>query len=158
MKERDFLRKAAKAGQLDLVDPSNNIHDSYIRKSEDCIKAAELLEENKLYENSISESYYSIYNAITALLRKMGIKCENHEVSISLLETLFHETSMRDVALKARETRVNSQYYVDLGFNRDNAREMSSKAENFLNAVKLITRKLTEEEISTIREKLEAML
>ena len=50
MKDRDFLRKAVKAEQLDIVEPSDNIFQSYLGKSENCIKAAELLIDNNLYE------------------------------------------------------------------------------------------------------------
>lgn len=154
MKERDFLRKAVKAEQLRLVDPSENIYESYMKKSEDCIKASELLIKNGLYENSISDSYYAIYNSIIALLRKVGIKCENHAVSISLLETLFSETVLRDLANRAKDARIESQYEIDVSVTKSNAVELQSHAENFVNAIRLISRRLTSEKSERIRQKL----
>jgi uncharacterized protein (UPF0332 family) len=154
MKERDFLKKAVKARQLEIVEASENIYESYLKKSDNCLKAAELLIANGLYENSVSDSYYAIYNSITALLRKVGIKCENHAVSISLLETLFSETVLRDIASKARESRIDSQYEIDVSASKAKAVELQCRAENFVTAVRMVSRKLTNEKSEKIRQKL----
>ena len=158
MKDRDFLTKAAKAGQLDIVEPSDNIFQSYLNKSENCIKAAELLIDNKLYENSISDSYYAIYNSINALLRKVGIKCENHTVSISLLEILFSETVLRDLADRAKDARIDSQYNIDVSETKLKAVELQSQAENFVSAIRLLARKLSSEDIDKILQKLDKII
>lgn len=152
------MRKAVKAGQLEIVEPSDNIFQSYLTKSENCIKAAELLIDNKLYENSISDSYYAIYNSITALLRKVGIKCENHAVSISLLETLLSEIVLKDLANKAKDVRIESQYEIDVSESKAKAVELQSQAENYVNAIRLLARKLTGEESEKIRQKLEKFI
>lgn len=158
MKERDFLRKVVKAEQLRLVDPSENIYKSYLIKSDNSIRASELLIANGLYENSISSSYYAIYNSITALLRNVGIKCENHAVSISLLETLFSETVLRDLADNAKNVRIESQYEIDVSESKAKALELQSRAENFVSAIRLIARKLTSENTDKIRQKLDKFI
>ena len=158
MKERDFLRKAVKAGQLGIVKPSENIFQSYLTKSDNCIRAAELLIANGLYENSISDSYYAIYNSLTALLRKVGIKCENHAVSISLLETLFSETVLKDLANKAKDARIESQYEVDVLESKAKAAELQSQAENFVSEIRLIARRLTSEKSEKIRQELDKLI
>ena len=55
-----FLNKLKKEKKLDLVEPSENICDSYSQKSSDCLKSAKLLLQNNLYENSIGMSYYAM--------------------------------------------------------------------------------------------------
>ena len=84
-----FLDKLKKEEKLELIDPSEDICDSYSEKSANCLKSAKLLLQNNLYENSISMSYYAIYNIHLALLFRVGIKCENHGGSILLLRLLF---------------------------------------------------------------------
>ncbi|MBN2517625.1 MAG: HEPN domain-containing protein [Candidatus Altiarchaeota archaeon] len=154
MKDSELLRKAAKAHQLEVVAPSENVFKSYTRKSGDCLKSAEILAGNGLYDNSISEAYYAIYDSLTALLRKTGVKCENHAVSIVLLEVLFGEKPLRDIATWARDKRIDSQYYVDSHSNQTLSSEMISKAENFLGRVESIARRMTSEQADAMRTKL----
>jgi len=86
-----FLNKLKKEETLELVGPSGDICDSYSEKSANCLKSAKLLLQNNLYENSISMSYYAMYNLLLAFLFRVGIKCENHGGSILLLKLLFAE-------------------------------------------------------------------
>jgi len=158
MKEQDFLRKATRDGQLEIVEPSENICESYMQKSENSLKSADLLFSNGIYENSAIEAYYAVYNSITALLRKVGIKCENHAVSISLLETLFGEKKLRAMASDVRDKRLDFQYYVSHIATKENAAEAISKAENLCAAIGLLARKLTSEQGTSARDKLKRML
>jgi len=51
MKKQEFLSLIKKQGRLKLVEPSEEIKQSYIKKAEDCFKSAKILHENRLYEN-----------------------------------------------------------------------------------------------------------
>lgn len=93
MRKSNFLNKLSKEGKLELVEPSDEITDSYLEKAENCLKSAKILLQNDLYENSVSMAYYTMYESITALLFKVGIKCENHSASILLLKQLFKTAS-----------------------------------------------------------------
>mgnify|MGYP001563918970 CR=1 FL=1 len=84
-----FLDKLKKEGKLELVEPSEEMCSSYLEKSDNCLKSARLLFQNNLYENSISMAYYTMYNSLSALFFKIGIKCENHAGSILLFKKLF---------------------------------------------------------------------
>ena len=84
-----FLNKLKQEEKLELVEPSEDICNSYSEKSANCLKSAKLLLQNNLYENSISMSYYAMYNLLLALLFRAGIKCENHGGSILLLKLVF---------------------------------------------------------------------
>ncbi len=158
MDDRDFLRKASKGGQLDIVAPSENVCESYLQKADNCLKSAEILLSSGLYENSATEAYYAIYGSLTALLRKVGIKSENHAVSIAALGTVFGEPRLRKLAGEAREKRLDFQYYVDHAATKEAASAMLSKAENFVSAVRSISRRLTSEQTEGLREKIRGML
>ena len=43
-----FLRKLSKEGKLKIVEPSDNISKSYTIKSENCLRAAKVLQKVKL--------------------------------------------------------------------------------------------------------------
>ena len=85
MKRPGFLSKLKKEGRLELVEPSEEMCTSYLQKAGDCLKSARILLENDLYENSVTMSYYAMYNSLTALLFRVGMKCENHTGSIIVL-------------------------------------------------------------------------
>ena len=156
MKKSSFLSKLKNESKLVLVDTSEEICGSYLEKSDDCLKSAKLLLQNNLYENSISMSYYAMYNSLTALLFKTGIKCENHAGSISLLKKLFGRTDLFKIISFAKEERIDKQYYVTSKTNfiltKESAQDMIEKAENFLVQIKLIIKNIKNEGIEKLRE------
>jgi len=76
MIKSSFLSKLKRSKKLKLVEPSDEICKSYLKKADKCLLSAKILFENKLYENSVSESYYAMYNSLTSS-------------SLFLLATLF---------------------------------------------------------------------
>ena len=68
MKKLSFLNKLKKEEKLKLVYPSKEICASFLIKSKNCTKVAILAYKAKIYENAVSEAYYSTYNTIMALL------------------------------------------------------------------------------------------
>ncbi len=84
MKKLDFLAKLKAEKSLQLVEPSEEIANSYLTKRDKCIQVAQLAYDAGIYENAVSEAYYSIYNSVLALFYKCGIKCENHSGAVLL--------------------------------------------------------------------------
>src|SRR3989338_6950171 len=113
MKKPSFLSKLREEGKLAIVDPSEEMKESYLKKSDNCIKSAKILLQNDLYENSVAEAYYAVYNCLLALLYKTGIKSENHSASIILLGKLFKANDLVKLASSAKEERIDKQYYVE---------------------------------------------
>lgn len=107
----NFLSKLKKEEKLELVEPSEEICESYSEKSVNCLKSAKLLLQNNLYENSIGMSYYAMYNLLVALLFRVGIKCQNHSGSILLLKLLFGENDLFKLIYDAKKERIDKQYY-----------------------------------------------
>lgn len=155
MRKHSFLHKLRNEGKLELVDPSEEIFDSYIEKADNSLKSAKILLRNELYENSISMSYYAMYNSLLALLFKTGIKSENHTGSILAFQTLFDRADLARTISRAKGERIDTQYYVvsreRAGLTKTSARELLSDAETFLVQIKLIADKLKTEGIDQVR-------
>ena len=161
MRKLSFLSKLKKEGKLELVEPSEEICKSYIEKADNCLKSAKLLLQNSLYENSVSMSYYAMYNSLTALLFKTGTKCENHAGSIVLFKKLFGRLELFKIISSAKEERIDKQYYVTSEKNfvltKESAEDMVKKAEDFLLKMKLSITDLKNEQIENLREKFNAV-
>ncbi len=130
-----FLNKLKKEEKLGLVEPSEDICSSYSKKSVNCLKSAKLLLKNNLYENSISMSYYAMYNLLLALLFRVGIKCENHGGSILLLKLLFEKNELYKQISDAKKERIDKQYYVTSEkdeITKEVAEELLNNAEDFV--------------------------
>lgn len=159
MRKPGFLVKLKKEGKLELVEPSEDICSSYLEKADKCLKSAKLLLQNDLYENSVSMSYYAMYNSLTALLFKTGIKCKDHSGSIILLKKVFGETRLYKSISSAKKERIDKQYYVtskqDFVLTKSSAVDMLEKAEDFLVKMKLIMNNLNLESISEKRTRFE---
>lgn len=157
MKKRSFLSKLKKEEKLELVEPSEEICKSYIEKADNCRRSAKLLLEHNLYENSVSMSYYAMYNSLIALLFKCGIKCENHAGSIILLKKLFGRNDLFKIISFAKEERIDKQYYVapekNFVLTKASAEDMVVKAEDFLVKMKLVITELKNEQTENLREK-----
>jgi len=159
MKKQDFLNKLKKEKKIELVEPSEEIKLSYLKKAEDCLKSAKILLNNKLYENSTSEAYYSMYNSLLALLFKAGIKSENHSASIMLFEDLFNSKELAKIITFAKSERIDKQYYVEAQqitkATEESCKDMVSEAEDFLVKMKLFISNLSNEDIIFSRKSFE---
>jgi len=158
MKKSNFLIKLKKQGKLELVSPSDDVCNSYIKKAEDSLKSARVLLQNNLYENSVSMSYYTMYHSLTALLFKVGIKCENHSGSIILFKKLFGRMDLYKTIRFAKKERVDKQYYVDFILTKESAIDLIRRAEDFLVKIKLTIKNIRNEDISNLRERLRDIL
>lgn len=151
-----FLNKLKKDGKLEIVELSDDIYNSYSEKSTNCLKSAKLLLRNNLYENSIGQSYYAMYNQLLALLFRVGIKCENHGGSIILLKLLFGENDLHKLISDAKKERIDKQYYVTTEkdeITKDIAEELLNNAEEFVLKMKLVVKNLNNDKIDEIRKK-----
>ena len=129
MKKVNFLLKLSKEGKLRLIEPSENVKESYLKKSESSLKSAQILLDSNQTEDAVPMAYYSMYNALTALLFKAGIKCENHTGAIILLKELF---GIDNSKIKfAKNERVDKQYYVDFKLTKEDAIEIINSAKEF---------------------------
>jgi uncharacterized protein (UPF0332 family) len=162
MKKLNFLNKLREEGKLELVEPSEELCLSYLEKAENCLKSARLLVQNNLYENSIINSYYTMYNSLLALLFKVGVKSENHAASILFLEKLFDLIDLFKIISSAKGERIDKQYYVTSKQNfiatKDATKDMLIKAEDFSIKIRLFIKNLNKIDIEKTRERFSSLL
>ena len=155
MKKLKFLNRLIKEGKLELVEPSEDVKKSYLEKADNSLRAAKILLQNGLYENSVVDSYYAMYNSLLALLFKVGIKSENHSGSIILLKELFNSDELYKKISFAKEERIDKQYYVaskkNFVLTEDLAKEMGGMAEDFLISMKLFISRVNTGDITGFR-------
>ena len=129
---------------------------SYLMKSENCLKSSRILFQSPLYENSISEAYYCMYNSLLSLLFKIGIKSENHSASVILFDKLFNRPDLTKIVSWAKEERIDKQYYVEtqqiIKATKESCNEMILKAEDFLIKMKLLINEISSEKINSAKE------
>jgi uncharacterized protein (UPF0332 family) len=152
-----FLIKLRSEGKLDLVEPSEEVSESYLQKSESHFESAKILLESEKLEESVSMAYYSMYHALTALLFKCGIKCENHVASILLLKVLFNDGLAKEISF-AKKERIDKQYYTDFDLTKKDCEDMVRKAESFIIEIKKLAKGLNGEKINLLKEKLKSIL
>lgn len=157
MTKSDFLHKLVQEKKLEAVEPSCEIALSYLQKSADSLRSAQVLLQNNLYENSIALAYYSMYDALTAILFRVGIKCENHSGSILLLKDLFDEKELYEIITLAKKERIDKQYYVksvsNLALTASLANQTYKEAENFTVQLRLKIQNLQQVQISLLQKK-----
>ena len=152
MTKQSFLKRLHKDKALQIVTPSTEIKEAYLRKSDSYLASAKLLLENERFEESVSMAYYSMYYSVLALFFATGIKCENHTAAIMLLEDIFgiDNSSISN----AKTERIDKQYYVESAPVRDDVIVLIRAAESF-NAILLDTiDRLTTDKIEAFRVKL----
>ncbi len=151
MRRIKFLVKLVSEGRLESVEPSEKISISYLRKSESNLASAKILLENGHPEESVSLAYYSMYNALAALLFRTGIKCENHSASILLLKEVFRIDNS-DISF-AKKERIDKQYYVDFHATEEDVKNLIGKAEEFGGKLFDFISRLNNEDIMKFRQR-----
>ncbi|HLD10737.1 MAG TPA: HEPN domain-containing protein [Candidatus Nanoarchaeia archaeon] len=155
MKNSNFLNELKEKRNLELIEISEEISKSYLIKSEKCKAAAKAVFDAGIYENAISEAYYSIYNVVTALFYKCGIKCENHSAAVILLKILFNQDKLHEIFLAFKKDRIDNQYYMPFSNSEPISKEQCSEklkiAQNFCIELKTYMKSLTNEDITNIR-------
>lgn len=156
MKKRDFLRRLSRKGALQLVTPSLEIRDVYLKKSRSRLESAGHLLSIDKFEEATEMAYYSMFHSVMALFFACGIKCENHTVASWLLADVFGlDNSLLE---SAKKERLDKEYYVPAAPVRPDVEALIKTAESF-NAV-LLDRieRLTREDIGNFRERFKKLL
>src|SRR3989338_1376600 len=156
MKKLSFLDKLRKEGALEITEPSDEISKSYLIKSEKCTQVAKLAFNAGIYENAVSEAYYSIYNTVTALFYKCGIKCENHAGAVIMVKRLFKLDRLHAIFSEFKRDRIDNQYYTPVinaePITKEKCEERLKTAQKFNAELRAHIEKLTLEDVRKIRK------
>ncbi|MCZ7401773.1 MAG: HEPN domain-containing protein [Candidatus Methanoperedens sp.] len=156
MKKSDFFNRLQMEGKLQIVQPSEDIMSSYLKKSDSHLISAKLLLENDRLEESVSLAYYSMYYMLISLFFRTGIKCENHSAGIILLKELFNIDN--SLISYAKKERIDKQYYVDFKIMKEEVEELIEAAEIFNSNILDFIEKLNSDKIAEFRMKMETLL
>lgn len=137
-----FIKKLFRKGNIKITEPSNDICQSYLAKSEKSLISSKTLIRIGHYDDATALIYYSMYYATLALLFKTGIKSENHTGTIMLLKELYDIDNKK--ILDAKKERIDKQYYIDFKATVQEVKEGIIIAEEFNSIIK--------QRIDTIKE------
>lgn len=151
-----FLIKLIKQGKLELVEPNEEIKNSYLRKSESNFISAKLLFDNHRLEEAISLAYYNMYNLVLALLFRTGIKSENHTASLMLLKNVFDIDN--SFVFEAKKERIDKQYYVGFHIKKEQVKNMIDQAGEFNAFLLDFIERLNHDKILNFRKKFKKMI
>ena len=146
-----FLEKLKSKKKIELVDKSEEMYEAYLIKSNNCLKSAKILSSEKIFENSIINSQYSMYNCVIALFYKCGIKCENHTGSIILLKEIFRLPELSESLQKSKKSRIDSQYYSNEEFTLSDSENSIKISEDFILKLRSFINNIKNSDIDEIR-------
>lgn len=159
MRNLKFLSKLKNEKSLKLVEPSDEISKAYLIKSDKCLQVSKLAFGAEIYENAVSEAYYSIYNTVMSLFFKCGIKCENHSGAVILIKEIFHLEKQHMIFSEFKKDRIDNQYYIPIldtePINKEKCNERISTAQRFCIGLRAYMVNLTIQDINDIRQRFE---
>ena len=109
--------------------------------AKDELDTAQILFNSGKYRQTITHSYYAMFQAATALLTKKDIVANSHEGLIMLFGREYIKTGIFDKKIfsyltKARTERKDSSYDSFAVFNQKDAESILDNAETFVQEVK----------------------
>jgi len=156
MKIERLIKKLEKQGKIKLVGESIEVAESYSKKSENSFKAAKILLKQKLVEESVSMSYYAMYNKLLSLLYRVGIKSESHFFGIYALKEIFNFDN-REI-LFAKKERINKQYYPNLNSVEKDAVEMIKLSGDFIEELDFFIDRISLKDIKSFKNKFRELI
>jgi len=139
-----------------MIYPNDNLANAYLSKAED---ALETMNSITSPDWRISTAYYAMYYSFYAILMRVGIKSEIHTCTIECMKVFFDNFfSEKDVELmeKARNLRVESQYYVPGVTVEADVSEIAEAAPLFVIKCRHICSRIKSEDIEEIRGRIQA--
>lgn len=141
---------------LKIVEPNENLVNSYLKFSEETLSKVKRLIEEEDYLWASVRIYYCAYYCIYGFLQKIGVKSENHDCSIKLVKSLLGEDAVKNIDL-FKESRIELQYYLKTG-QKDVLNKNYDLVKEFYLGFKEKVSLLNNEEVKEYRNKIKEML
>ncbi|MBI2550020.1 hypothetical protein HYV83_02465 [Candidatus Woesearchaeota archaeon] len=145
---------------MELVEPNDNMSDSYLSMAEESIAVLQTVR-NSSNIWTAATSYYICYYSLYSLMMKLGIKCEIHSCSLEFMKrhlSEFYSPQDIEVINKAGKARTDLQYYVDRPVDARTIELVSRYCKIFFIKTKDIISRVNEEQIKRIREELQKII
>lgn len=155
MKKISWCKDQAKG--IKLIEPNDNLSEEYFLNAEESFKVLRSIEKTQSNMWLATTKYYIEYFAVYSVLMKIGIKCEIHDCTISLIKFLEKENIFKkgisEILKKDKQLRIDNQYYLK---NRPVKIDFKNISE-FLILIKESLNKLQWDNIKDIREKIKGL-
>jgi len=152
MKQINWCKKQDRG--IKINEPSDNLSNEYYKSAEESYKVLRIIHKTQSKIWLATTKYYIQYFAVYSILMKLGIKCEIHDCTISLVKFLEKEEIIKEgthkILEKSKQLRIDNQYYLknkEVSINFD-------KLSEFLIDIRKNLDSLSEDRIKTIRDKL----
>ncbi len=144
-----------------IIEPNPNLTKAYMKKAISALNTMTAAAKINETDWILTTAYYARYFALYALLMKIGIKSEIHDCTISLAKLLSNNGILapclaEDIA-KAKQTRIDTQYYVEQEQNPKTIQRNIQAARQFVLETEKTIENLTTEQINIIRTQLKKL-
>jgi uncharacterized protein (UPF0332 family) len=117
MEKLSWCVKQAKG--IKLIEPNMNLCQAYIKKA---IDSLDVIQTSQSRDWKIIAAYYAIYDSLYALLMQIGIKCEIHSCTLTVVESFLRKHFTPEDILFVQSAffaRIDAQYYVDKSISNE---------------------------------------
>ena len=145
-----------------LIEPNLNLTKAYLKKAISALNTMTAALQIQETDWTATTAYYARYFALYALLMKIGVKSEIHDCTINIAKLLaknkiLNPHLINDIT-KAKQTRIDTQYYVAKELTQTDIKNNAEAARKFVLEIEQTTENITPEQINTIRAQLKKAL
>ncbi len=156
MKDNDLSWCFKQKHGIRIIEPNENLTKAYLKKAISALNTMTAALQIKETDWIVTTAYYARYFALYALLMKIGVKSEIHDCTISLGRYLSENgilnKSLIDDIEKAKQTRVDTQYYVAREFSVKAIKSNVDSARKCVLEVEKVIGNLSTDQIDNVRE------
>jgi uncharacterized protein (UPF0332 family) len=141
-----------------ITEPNTNLTKAYLKKAKSALNTMTATLQINEADWTATTAYYARYFALYALLMKIGVKTEIHDCTINVAQLLANhrilsQNLVNDIT-EAKQTRIDTQYYVATQLNQKEIRKNTEAARKFVLQTEQAIEDITPEQINTIRTSL----
>ena len=138
-----------------ITEPNTNLTKAYLKKATSALNTMTAALQINEADWAATTAYYARYFALYALLMKIGVKSEIHDCTINIAQLLANQGVLRqklvDDIAEAKQTRIDTQYYVATQLNQKEIRKNADTARKFVLEIEQTIENITLKQINTIR-------
>src|SRR3990170_8119534 len=140
---------------ISITEPNQNLTKAYLKKATSALNTMTATLQINETEWTATAAYYARYFALYALLMKIGVKSEIHDCTINIAQLLANHRILSqklvDDIAEAKQTRIDTQYYVATQLHQKQIRQNAETARKFVLDIEQTIENLTNEQINAIR-------
>ena len=146
----------AKETRMKKIKSNDKLSQEHTNKAKHNLRAADYNIKGGFSDWGVSQSYYSIYHALLAVLFKLGYESKNHECTINAVEYLIEERNinvdLKDIAFirtteqmtskDAKSLREEFQYGTETTVHEKLLKELLENAKRIVERIEIVLHEL----------------